>query len=128
MDYFREEDIMTHRDFYEIENWLDLLNHSISNHGYSIPEYNYKSWTVQDNLYDIYLNNIEEGIFNLGKYYYRPLGWQKTKQWHPLMSFSYKDVNRWINNLNLIQEAINKESSMLLPSDTLYPSDTLLPR
>ena len=43
------------------------------------------------------------------------------------MSFSYKDVNRWITNLDLIEERLDRESNSLFPSDTLYPSETLLP-
>ena len=43
------------------------------------------------------------------------------------MGFSYRDLNRWINNLNLVIDRINTESNTLFPSDTLYPSETLLP-
>ena len=125
---FNENDIMTSSDFNVIEGRIYQLNQRIRELGYTITPYELITISDRGNLLDSYLNNIEQGIFNLGKYYYKPLGWQKTKEWQPLMSFSYKDVNRWIKNLNLIQEALNNESSMLLPSDTLYPSDTLLPR
>lgn len=92
-----------------------------------IPVYKKKTWIKKDFLLYSYLNNIEEGIENLGKYYFRPYGWQKAKEWSKGMGFSYKDVNRWINDLNLIEERLNNESSSLFPSDTLYPNDTLLP-
>ena len=92
-----------------------------------IPIYKKKVWQKKDFLLYTYLNNIEKGIENLGKYYYRPEGWQKAKTWSKGMGFSYNDVNRWINDLDLIEERLNNESSSLFPSDTLYPNDTLLP-
>lgn len=92
-----------------------------------IPIYRKRTWQQNDFLIYTYLNHIEEGIKNLGKYYFRPYGWQNRKTWTKGMSFSYRDVNRWITNLNLIEGRLNNESSLLLPSDTLYPSDDLLP-
>lgn len=92
-----------------------------------IPTYEVKTWEVKDYLLYTYLNNIETGIKNIGKYYYRPYGWQDTKTWTGGMSFSYRDLNRWINNLNIVIERLNNESNSLFPSDTLYPSETLLP-
>lgn len=92
-----------------------------------IPIYRKRTWQQNDFLIYTYLNHIEKGIENLGKYYFRPYGWQNKKNWDKGMSFSYRDVNNWIANLNLIEERLNNESSLLLPSDTLYPRDDLLP-
>lgn len=94
---------------------------------YKDISYTKKTWVATDYLLYTYLNNIEDGLKNIGKVYFRPKGWQETKTWAGGMSFSYRDVNRWINNLNLIIDRLNTESNTLFPSDTLYPSETLLP-
>ena len=124
---FNEDSIMNHEDFNNIEQKIVTLNTTLTNIGYSIESYTSKDWNINDFLIYTYLNNIEDGINNLGKGYFKPYGWQNKKTWTKGMSFSYRDVNRWINNLNLIEERLNNESSLLLPSDTLYPSDDLLP-
>ena len=124
---FTEEDIMTAEQFNEIENRIANVRASIVEAGYDATAYTPKTWVVQDFLLNTYLNHIEEGIKNLGKDYFRPTGWQETKTWTAGMSFSYKDVNRWIIDLQLIEERLENESSTLFPSDTLYPSETLLP-
>ena len=124
---FNEDSIMTYEDFNSIESKINELNSRITTLGYTVDTYTPKTWVKKDFLIYTYLNNIENGIENLGKGYFRPYGWQGKKTWTKGMSFSYKDVNRWIIDLNLIEERLNNESSQLLPSDTLYPSDDLLP-
>ena len=124
---FSEDDIMTADDFNNIEQKIVEIRNRIVNLGYTIETYTPKTWTKNDFLIYHYLNNIEEGIYNLGKGYFRPFGWQTKKVWYRTMGFSYRDVNRWITNLNLIEERLDNESGTLFPSDTLYPSETLLP-
>lgn len=124
---FNEDSIMTYSDFNYIENKISTLRTRIVNLGYNVNTYTSKTWIKKDFLLYTYLNNIENGIENLGKGYFKPYGWQNTKTWNKGMSFSYKDVNRWLNNLNIIEERLDNESSQLFPSDTLYPSDNLLP-
>lgn len=124
---YNEDSIMEYTDFNTIEQKIVDLRASIISYGYNVSTYTPKTWNKKDFLLYTYLNNIEEGIKALGKGYYRPKGWQNTKTWAGGMSFDYRDVNRWINDLNLIEEALNNESSTLFPSDTLYPSETLLP-
>lgn len=124
---YNEDSIMTYSDFNTIEQKIVSLRTRIVNLGYSVNLYTSKTWVKKDFLLYTYLNNIENGIENLGKGYFKPYGWQNTKTWNKGMSFSYKDVNRWINNLTIIEERLDNESSQLFPSDTLYPSDNLLP-
>lgn len=124
---YNEDSIMTYSDFNTIEQKIVSLRTRIVNLGYSVSLYTSKIWVKKDFLLYTYLNNIENGIENLGKGYFKPYGWQNKKIWNKGMSFSYKDVNRWLNNLNIIEERLDNESSQLFPSDTLYPSDNLLP-
>ena len=123
---FDEDDILTASQLNQIENKIEEVTIYLQNTT-SIPNYTKKVWLVSDYLLYTYLNNIETGIKNIGKYYYKPYGWQKTKTWKAKQSFSYNDVNRWINDLNLVIDRLNTESSSLFPSDTLYPNETLLP-
>ena len=124
---FNEDSIMTYNDFNTIEQKIVTLRTQIVNLGFTVESYTAKNWLSKDFLLYTYLNNIEIGIENLGKGYFKPYGWQNKKTWTKGMSFSYRDVNRWITNLNLIEERLNNESSQLLPRNTLYPSDDLLP-
>lgn len=124
---YNEDSIMTYEDFNNIEQRIVSLRSRIVNLGYNADTYTPKMWTNKDFLLYTYLNNIENGIKALGKGYFRPYGWQKPKIWTGGISFSYRDVNRWITNLNLIEERLDNESNTLFPSDTLYPSDNLLP-
>lgn len=124
---FNEDSIMTYEDFNYIEQKIVTLRTTLISIGYSIEIYTAKNWNDNDFLIYTYLNNIENGINNLAEGYFKPYGWQNKKIWTKGMSFSYRDVNRWITNLNLIEERLNNESSQLLPSDTLYPSNDLLP-
>lgn len=124
---FTEDSIMTYEDFNDIEQKIVELRTRIINYGYSVDTYTPKTWVKKDFLLYTYLNNIEEGIKALGKGYFRPYGWQRTKEWSKGMGFSYKDVNRWIVDLDLIEERLDRESQTLFPSDTIYPSETLLP-
>lgn len=128
-DTYYESDILTYEDMGEIEEYIYqtylLLNKQMGT-SYS---YTRQTWYKSSALLVPKLNHIEDGIKNLGQYYYRPEGWQATKLWNTTKpeKFDYTDVNRWINNLNLITERLYNESNSLFPSDTLYPSETLLP-
>lgn len=124
---YNEDSIMTYSDFNNIETKINTLRTRIVNLGFNVDTYTTKTWVKKDFLLYTYLNNIENGIENLGKGYFKPYGWQNKKIWTKGMSFSYKDVNRWLNNLTIIEERLDNESSQLFPSDTLYPSDNLLP-
>lgn len=124
---FYETDILTYDTLNTIENKIYEVVNEVSNYNANIPSYTKKTWVSTDYLLYTYIDNIETGIKNIGKYYFRPYGWQKTKTWSAKQSFSYKDLNRWVNNLNIVIERLNTESSSLFPSDTLYPSKTLLP-
>lgn len=77
-----------------------------------IPNFDQKTWTMLDFPYIEEIDRIEQGIENLGKYFYKPDGWIDTRTWTINDSkaiFDYEDINRWINNLNLIYEHKNDE-------------------
>lgn len=72
-----------------------------------IPNYVKHVWQDNEFLTMQKLDNIENGIKNIGYYYYKPLGWLETREWLRTLcintqNISYRDLNRWINNLELI--------------------------
>lgn len=87
-----------------------------------IPNYVKNTYTINELPYIQKIDNIERGIENLGKYFTKPIGWIATKDWLGTInfdkmstddngirginidSFSYQDINRWIHNLNLIEQ------------------------
>lgn len=104
---FTEDSIMTYEDFNYIEEKIVTLRTTLISVGYSIEIYTAKNWTQNDFLIYTYLNNIEDGINNLAVGYFKPYGWQNKKIWTKGMAFSYRDVNRWIENLNLIEHELS---------------------
>lgn len=82
-----------------------------------IPNYEKKTWVLNEIPYMQDIDRIEQGIKNLGDYFTKPKGWITTKDWLKTNTiddrsdygvgskgFSYIDINRWINNLNLIEQ------------------------
>lgn len=98
-----------------------------------IPNYIKKQWFVNDIPFIQDIDNIEQGIENLGKYCTKPLGWITTKEWIEIASvikrndlgvgsksFSYRDINRWINNLNLIDNVDMDNNTFWNTNKTMY--------
>lgn len=82
-----------------------------------IPNYNKNVWNQNDVPSMQKIENIERGIRNIGYYSYKPNGWQNEIEWLETTKFrdesensgcinskniSYKDLNRWDNDLNII--------------------------
>lgn len=123
---YTEDEIITHFDFNAVENQIRRLRNQISLDGYDIPLYVRHSWVRKDFLLYTYLNNIEDGIESLRNAYYEPKGWAKKKIWTANMPFSYLDINRWLNNLNLMEEELNKYTDILKFNDNVYFSDNTI--
>ena len=80
-----------------------------------IPDYTKHIWTDNEVLTMQKIDNIEQGIKNIGFYYDKPNGWVNEKEWLGknaiksatnygvgVKTISYQDLNRWYNNLDLI--------------------------
>ncbi len=84
-----------------------------------IPNYTKHRWYDNELLTMQKIDNIEQGIKNIGYYYEKPDGWVNEKEWLGTNSIeainrkkanygvgvktiSYQDLNRWCNNLELI--------------------------
>lgn len=79
-----------------------------------IPNYQKNIWEDNDVLSMQKLDNIENGIKNIGFYYYKPNNWISTIEWLKtctindndnnvnMRNISYQDLNRWVTDLNLI--------------------------
>lgn len=123
---FNEDSIMTYENFNSVESKISELNSTLTTLGYTVDTYTPKTWVKKDFLIYTYLNNIENGIQALAEGYYKPYGWREKKTWDKGMSFSYMDVNRWIDNLNLIENEINKHTKILKFNDNVYFSDNTI--
>lgn len=97
-------------DSYGIVNYMKIYdNESI------IPNYEKHIWEDNEPLSMQKLDNIERGVKNIGYYYRKPIGWLSDRQWLKTITIednfdvnlnkqniSYQDLNRWVNNLSLI--------------------------
>lgn len=63
--------------------------------------YNLKLVTGQTVLAKSYFQQYDVAIEKIGIKFYKPDGWIEYKN---IISFSYNDLNRWINNLNLLND------------------------
>lgn len=98
-----------------------------------IPNYVKKQWETNEIPYIQHIDNIEQGVENIGKYCAKPLGWSTTRNWIKTSSiedrsdygvgnkgFSYRDINRWINNLNLIDNVDMENGTFWNTNKTKY--------
>lgn len=107
-DFGIVDDIDTNNAFYQYIKIYDDEN--------IIPNYEKHTWVDNEVLTMKKIDNIENGIKNIGDYYYKPYGWLNTKEWLGTSNMnlgvikngvatkgiSYNDLNRWVNNLSLI--------------------------
>lgn len=124
---YTSEDIATRSDFTAIINKILSLTSTLVELGYDIETIPYVDWFENDFLIYDGVKWIEDMIKNIGDGFFRPYGWQEYRTWTFGSGFSYKDINRWINNLSLVEERINTHSNTLYPANNLYPNDNLLP-
>ena len=98
---------LNYNDLNDIETAIEEYTETISDY-VEIPTYTPKTWVVNELPFIQEIDRIENGITNIGDYFYKPNGWLPTKKWitsdnlYPIKSFDYRDWNRWINNLELI--------------------------
>ena len=116
---YRDTDYLNYTDLNNIEERIKELTTKIQIYNQSTPNFSLKEWYVNDFPYIQEIDRIEKGIENLGEYWYKPDNWQESKIWltgnetsQVIKSFSYLDINRWINNLNLIEKAIGDNSTI----------------
>ena len=102
--------------FNEVENKIDYLNNLVLGFGTDIPNFSKRYWYETDIPYIQEIDRIEKGIDNLGKYYYYPSSFIASKVWietgTELKPFGEEDINRWINNLNLLEQVIDGNSTI----------------
>lgn len=80
-----------------------------------IPNYVKNEWVKNEPPSMQKIDKIEEGIKNIGDYFYKPIMWQGSREWLGtaelgasnyygvgIKNISFQDLNRWVDNLNLI--------------------------
>lgn len=111
---FNREQYLNYEDLNEIENIIYEVTEEFKQIT-SIPTFNKKTWVLNEFPWIEEIDRIEQGIENLGEYFYKPYGWIETRTWineFRKAIFDYNDINRWINNVNLIYEHKNERFSI----------------
>ena len=130
---YTQEDYLSYNDLNNIEERINELTEDLQDKT-SIPSFNPKTWVINEFPYIQEIDRIERGVDNLGYYYYKPEEWETTKIWIPegntqeiKKGFSYKDINRWIVNMNLIEQIKDDNSTIWNGQSFVYwdSNDTL---
>lgn len=116
---YKETDYLNYTDLNAIENRILTLTNRLKEYNPSTPNYFSKTWVVNEFPYIQEIQRIETGVDNLKNYWYKPDGWIESKIWlyeteteQIIKSFSFEDINRWIVNLNLMEQIIGDESTL----------------
>lgn len=93
-----------------VEQRLEQLTTKLQQYT-EIPSFSPKIWAINDFPYIQEIDRIEKAIERLAQYSIRSEYWEQTKIWIPegtntplKKSFSYRDINRWLFNMDLIDE------------------------
>lgn len=130
---YAQEDYLNYDDLNRIEQRIYELTNELLDKT-DIPSFTPKTWAVNEFPYIQEVDRIEKAIDNLGYYYYKPKSWETTKIWIPegntqeiKKGFSYKDINRWIINMNLIEQVKDDNSTIWNGQSFVYwdSNDTL---
>ncbi len=115
---YNETNYLSYQDLNTIENKIDTLNQQIRDITAELPVYEKHTWSLNDFVYIQLVDHIEKAISAMSFYFFRPNGYIPDKIWlknefdHPLKSFDYSDINRWINNLTLLENNLNYEGDL----------------
>jgi len=115
---YQSYEYINFENFNDIESKLAKLNQKIKEVNENLPMYNKNVWKQNDFVYIEKVDSIEKEIEKLGNFYFKPDGWINAKTWVedynniPLKSFSYIDINRWINNLQLLENNYTKQITL----------------
>lgn len=108
---YNSEDYINYQIFNEVEEKIETLTNYINDNNIAtIPNFNKKTWALNEIPYVEEVSRIEVGIDNLGLGLFKPTDWINTRNWNLTTTsetknknaFSYEDINRWLFNLNLI--------------------------
>ena len=116
---YNETMYLNYTDLNQIENRILTLTNRLKQYNPSTPTFSSKEWHVNDFPYIQEIDRIERGVNNLKEYWYEPEGWQECKVWldgteteQVIKSFSFEDINRWIIDLDLIEEVIGDNTTI----------------
>lgn len=116
---YNETMYLNYNDLNSIENRILNLTNRLKQYNPSTPTFPSKEWYVNDFPYIQEIDRIERGVKALGDYWYKPDGWIENKEWltgdetsQVIKSFSFEDINRWIVDLDLIEEVIGDNTTI----------------
>ena len=116
---YNETMYLNYSDLNTIENRIETLTNKLRQYNPSAPTFSKKTWAVNDFPYIQEIQRIETGVNNLKEYWYQPDNWIECKVWldgtetsQVTKSFNFEDINRWIVDLDLIEEIIGDETTL----------------
>lgn len=123
---YNSEDYLNYTDLNVVENRIETLTNYLNNNNIAtIPTFTKKVWIINEFPYVQQIGRIEKGIDNLGLGLFKPADWITTREWiinvsNSKQSFDYGDINRWLKNLDLIEENKNNNFNIWNGQSFMY--------
>lgn len=105
---------LNYTDLNDVENKIEEITNYIKEHYVNMPSFDKKTWVINEFPFIQEISRIEDSIEAIGEWYYKPNMWLPRKIWitpdnlYPIKSFDYNDWNRWVNNLQLIENSFGE--------------------
>lgn len=114
MNKKQEMSYLNYTDLNDVENKIEEITNYIKEHYVDMPSFEKKTWVINELPFVQEIDRIENGIEAIGEWYYKPNMWLPSEVWitsdkpFPIKSFDYNDWNRWVNNLQLVENSFGE--------------------
>lgn len=107
---YTEFDYLNANDLYNIQSKTTMVIGLFKKVTGIVIDYELQEWKINSLLYVDSIAKIESTIDYIGNFFNYPIGWIETRIWNldKRENISYKDLNRLINNIQVLEKLIER--------------------
>lgn len=107
---YTEFDYLNADDLYNIQSKTTMVIGLFKKVTGIVIDYELQEWKINSLLYVDSIAKIESTIDYIGNFFNYPIGWIETRIWNldKRENISYKDLNRLINNIQVLEKLIER--------------------
>lgn len=107
---YTEFDYLNVNDLYNIQSKTTMVIDLFKKVTGIMVDYELQEWKINSLLYVDSIAKIESTIDHIGNFFNYPIGWIETRTWNldKRENISYKDLNRLINNIQVLEKLIER--------------------